>query len=157
MLLNHYPTINVPPYYFTGPRKLQVLHTRLRTESSCLKDHLFSKNIVDSTTCQCGLVENSTHCFLQCQRLTAQREIILASMSPLLPPNNQCSTNLLLYGHTDLSLETNILIFKDVYKYQIHKTLWQLSTIHHSSSTCSHIKYVFLFFCIAFITLHLNS
>jgi len=24
ILLNHYPTTNVPPYYFTGPRKFQV-------------------------------------------------------------------------------------------------------------------------------------
>ena len=108
MLLNNYPTTNVPPYYFTGHRKLQVLHTRLRTESRCLKDHLFSKNIVDSTTCQCGLVENNTHYLLQC---------LLASMDPLLPPNIQCSTNLLLYGHTDLSLKTNTLIFKNVYTY----------------------------------------
>ena len=60
-------------------------------------------------------VENNTHYVLQCQRFTAQREFILASMAPLLPPTIQCSTNLLLYGHTDLSLET--LIFKNVYKY----------------------------------------
>ena len=86
MLLNHYPTTNIPPYYFTGSGKLQVLHTRLRTESSCLKDHLFSKNIVNSKTCQCGLVENNTHYLLQCQRFTAQRELLLASMAPLLPP-----------------------------------------------------------------------
>ena len=104
MLLNHYPTTNVPPYFFTDPRQLQVLHTRIRTERSCLKDHLFSKNIADSTACQC-------------QRFNAQREILLASMAPLLPPNIQCSTNLLLYVHTDLSLETNTLIFKNVCKY----------------------------------------
>ena len=42
---------------------------------------------------------------------------MLASMAPLLPPTIQCSTNVLLYGHTDLSLETNTLIFKNVYKY----------------------------------------
>ena len=47
---------------------------------------------------------------------TAQREIILALMAPLLPANIQCLTNLLLYGHSDLSLETNTLIFKNVYK-----------------------------------------
>ena len=74
MLLNHYQTTNVPPYYFTDPRKLQVLHTRLRTESNSLKNHLFSKNSVDSTNCQCGLVENNTHCLLQRQRYTAQEK-----------------------------------------------------------------------------------
>jgi len=41
----------------------------------------------------------------------------LASMAPLLPANIRCSTNLLLYGHTDISLEINTLIFKNVYKY----------------------------------------
>ena len=116
MLLNHYQTTNVPPYYFTDPRKLQVLHTRLRTESNSLKDHLFS-NSVDSTNCQCGLVENNTHYLLQSQRFTAQRKILSASMAPLLPPNIQCSSNVLLYSHTDLSLKTNALIFKNVYKY----------------------------------------
>ena len=49
--------------------------------------------------------------------ILAQREILFASMAPLLPQNIQCSTNLLLYGHTDVSLETNTLIFKNVYKY----------------------------------------
>ena len=118
MLLNHYPTTNVPLYYFTGPRKLQVLHTRLRTESSCLKDHLFSKKHCRLPNLPIWPSRKNTHYLLQCQRFTAQREILLASMAPLLPANIRCSTNLLLYGHTDLSLETNTLIFKkNVHNY----------------------------------------
>ena len=70
--------------------------------------------IVDSPTCQCGLLENNTRYVLQCQRFIAKREIILASTAPLVPANIRCSTNLLLHCHTDLSLETNTLIFKNV-------------------------------------------
>ena len=39
-------TINpVPSYLYAGSRIGQILHTRIRTESSALKDHLYKKNI----------------------------------------------------------------------------------------------------------------
>ena len=44
----------VPKYYYTGNRKLQVLHTRLRTNCSSLNHDLFLKNITDSPLCRCG-------------------------------------------------------------------------------------------------------
>jgi hypothetical protein len=38
-------TINpVPSYFYAGSRIGQILHTRIRTESSALKDHLYKKN-----------------------------------------------------------------------------------------------------------------
>ena len=37
-------TINpVPSYFYAGSRIGQILHTRIRTESSALKDHLIRK------------------------------------------------------------------------------------------------------------------
>ena len=47
-----------PDHFYTGTRKLQNLHTRLRTGCSSLNDDLFSKGIVDTALCQCGMVEN---------------------------------------------------------------------------------------------------
>ena len=40
--------ILVPKYYYTGKRKAQILHTRLRTKGSSLNMDLFLKNISES-------------------------------------------------------------------------------------------------------------
>ena len=39
-----------------------------------------------------------------------------------------------------------VVSYRDVNEPIFKKTLWQLSTIHHSSSMCSPNKHVFLFF-----------
>ena len=54
-------------YLFKGSRKLQILHTRIRTKCSSLNHHLFQKNIVQSPLCQCGEVESSFHYFFRCR------------------------------------------------------------------------------------------
>ena len=64
-LLNHNKK-DVPRHFYTGHRKLQVLHTRLRTKCSALKYDLFIKNIVASPLCRCGEVENAEHYVLKC-------------------------------------------------------------------------------------------
>ena len=46
-------------YYNTGCRKGQILHVRLRLNCSGLNEHLFQKNIVLSSLCTCGQVENA--------------------------------------------------------------------------------------------------
>ena len=53
----------VPKYYYTGSRKAQILHTRLRTNCSSLNMDLFLKNISDSPLCRCGTLENAQHFF----------------------------------------------------------------------------------------------
>ena len=53
----------VPSHFYVGHRKLQILHTRLRTKCSSLNYDLFIKNIVDSPLCRCGKVENAEHFF----------------------------------------------------------------------------------------------
>ena len=52
--------IPVPKYYYKGKRKLQILHTRLRTNCSSLNLHVFIKNISDSPLCSCGRTTNIT-------------------------------------------------------------------------------------------------
>ena len=47
----------IPNYYSYGPRKLQIQHTRLRTECSLLNQRLFSKSIIDNPLYICGEVE----------------------------------------------------------------------------------------------------
>ena len=53
----------VPKYFYSGTRKAQILHTRLRTNCSSLKNDLYSKNLTDSPLCRCGSVENTSHFF----------------------------------------------------------------------------------------------
>ena len=56
---------NVPKYNYSGSRRLQVLHTSLRTGCSSLKYDICAKNIVNSPLCDCrsGAIENADHFF----------------------------------------------------------------------------------------------
>ena len=51
----------IGPLVYKGKRKLQVVHTRIRTNCSALNSDLFRKNIVDSPSCTCGAMENAYH------------------------------------------------------------------------------------------------
>ncbi len=57
------------PYFYSGSRLGQIYHTRLRTRSSGLNQHLYVKHIVDIPLCICGEVEDNEHFFLHCPRL----------------------------------------------------------------------------------------
>ena len=106
---------NVPKYYYSGSRRLQVLHTRLRTGCSSLKYDLCAKNIVNSPLCDCrsGAIENADHFFLRCHlyrehRVALQNSILQYSIFNL---------NVILKGDENLSYETNVSIFESVHKY----------------------------------------
>ena len=43
-------------------------HARLRLNCSSLRQHLFSKDIVDRPLCECGAIEDTKHFFLECNR-----------------------------------------------------------------------------------------
>ena len=51
----------VPKYYYTGSKKAQILHTRLRTICSSINMDLFLKNISESPLCRCGSLENNQY------------------------------------------------------------------------------------------------
>lgn len=102
-----------PPYYSTGKRQDQIYHTRLRTGCSALNQHLFSKNIVPSPLCVCGVVENTHHFFFDCTLYQNIRHEMLASISNIATPTLQT----LLYGNPELSDENNRNIFLTVQSY----------------------------------------
>ena len=52
-----------PKYYNAGSRIGQILHARLRMGFSKLNSHLYSKNIVPSPSCACGVFESCYHFF----------------------------------------------------------------------------------------------
>ena len=102
-----------PPYYYTGTRRLQVLHTRLRTGCSSLNSHLFSKNVIDSPLCLCGAAETVHHYFFVCPTYLNLRQILINSVSNIANP----SINLFLYGEGTLTIEANTKIFQHVQSY----------------------------------------
>ena len=44
----------VPKHFYTGERRLQILHTRLRTKCSSLNYDIFLRRLNDSPLCRCG-------------------------------------------------------------------------------------------------------
>lgn len=115
-LTNATPTI--PEYYYSGVRLDQILHTRLRTECSSLNQHLFKRNLVLSPNCACGDVENNEHFLLVCPRYNVIRNDLLNTISNLITTAIQnISTDLLLFGDRELSVQNNTRIFKAVQDY----------------------------------------
>ena len=102
-------------YYFTGKRKLQILHTRIRTGCSSLNFDLFSKNIVDSPLCTCGSgnIENADHFFLRCPLYIDQRTELTSSILLY----TTMTLNVLLSGDESLPHNLNVAIFDSVQKY----------------------------------------
>ena len=92
-----------------------MLHTRLRTNCSGLNNDLFLKNIVESPLCQCGRIENEYHYIFECPLYTQQRLSLFNSLSL----HHNLSINLVLFGETSLSDESNALLFEKVQKYII--------------------------------------
>lgn len=101
---------HVPDYYFTGSRKLQILHTRLRTHCSSLSADLFDKNIVDSPLCYCGEIENCYHFFLSCHRYTNIRTELVNSISQYCNP----TLHNILQGNQELPSDSNKSVFNAV-------------------------------------------
>ena len=103
----------VPKHFYSGPRKSQILLTRLRTNCSSLNFDLFVKNVADSPLCRCGSIENAQHFFFHCTFYQAQRNELINAVSPYQQP----SLNLFLFGDLSLSQEINKMIFEHVYKF----------------------------------------
>ena len=103
----------IPKYYYSGNRKLQILHTRLRTGCSSLNHDLFLKHITDSTLCRCGETETTEHYFMSCRLYHNQRVDLTNIISRYTPVTLQ----IVLYGSNMLPLNINNAIFEAVHKY----------------------------------------
>ena len=100
-------TSSKPFYYYTGSRRGQILHSRLRMQLSSLNQHLCRKNIVDSPSCICGLTESTTHYLFHCPRYTAQRQMYINSIN--VPIN--LTTEILLFGSPKVAPNKNVELF----------------------------------------------
>ena len=106
---------HTPKYFYTGNRKAQILHTRLRTNCSSLNLDLFLKNIADTPHCNCGTgsIEDQQHYFFHCPNYQLQRAQLFNVISIYQAP----TLHLLLHGDVGLSTETNKTIFENVHKF----------------------------------------
>ena len=109
--------ITLPRYYNTGTciRLGQIYHVRLRTACSPLRQHLHSKNIVDSPYCTCGDIEDTHHFLFVCHQFTDLRRDLINSVSNICQPN----LNVHLYGDISLTFDQNKHIFKAVQEFII--------------------------------------
>lgn len=71
----------VPKHFYSGSRLGQILHTRIRTESSGLNEHLYRKNLVTDPFCKCRQIETSEHFLLRCPQYQLLREFMLSNLS----------------------------------------------------------------------------
>ena len=78
-----------PKHFYHGPRNLQILHTRLRTNCSSLAAHLFrKKNINDSPNCiSCDEIEDCNHVFFHCAKFSVERAQLINSVSQICSPS----------------------------------------------------------------------
>ena len=117
----NFTLIGVPLFYLDGERIGQIYHSRLRMDCSSLNHHLFSKNIIDSPLCICGIPETTKHYLFDCNRYSNLRQEMMQSISQLCEP----TLNALLYGVTDLSDETIRQLFIIIQEYILRTIRFQ--------------------------------
>ena len=105
---------NPPPYFSFGKRYTNIVHTKLRY-NCLLNDDLYKRNIVNTPLCSYGKTEDSYHFFFACKNYTNARNILFTQLFRIDLIN--IDTNLLLWGNTNLSLQTNTSIFAAVHKF----------------------------------------
>jgi hypothetical protein len=111
--LNRNKTI-IPTYYYAAlTRKSHVLHTRLRSNCSSLNLTLFQKNIVESPLCNCGEIESPDHFLLRCVLYQNTRRELINRINHI----GTITTELLLFGNPNLSVEINTQLFIAVQSY----------------------------------------
>jgi hypothetical protein len=104
----------VEKYYYTGNRRGQIYHARLRLQCSKLNAHLFERNITDSPACSCG-ADNETpiHYLLECTNFTNERDKLFEELSNYLA----LPADALLIGSDALSDEENKMLFENTQQY----------------------------------------
>ena len=103
-------TYRPPEYYNEGPRKLNILHTRLRHKCSSLNADLSRIHVIDNYKCICGFsFEDDIHYFLECPLYPNERRTLLSDCDDV-----NIIIETLLFGNDDNSYDVNSKIFGKV-------------------------------------------
>ena len=99
-----------PTYYNEGPRKLSILHTRLRHQCSSLNADLSKIHIINNFKCNCGAsFEDAIHYFLECPLYLNERRTLLSNCDDI-----NINIENLLFGNDKYSYDVNSIIFGKV-------------------------------------------
>ena len=79
--------------------------------------HLFKRNLVESPNCVCREIESNEHFLLECPRYNLIRKNLLNTIRNCTTVLANVSTDLLLFGDRELSVQNNTTIFKAVHEY----------------------------------------
>jgi hypothetical protein len=96
---------------------------------SALNSDLFRKNIVNSPRCTCGAIETPTHYLLNCPNYNMPRQRHTFALNLPIP----LSTELLLVGSNELTINQNTEFFLSVQKFILSKK--KIYPIIHNSQT----------------------
>ena len=114
MLRTYFNVPVVPKFYYSGPRSLCVIHTRIRNNCSNLNNDLFNNHLKESSSCECGdATENAEHYFFRCNIFSDLRIQMFHSLCIYHP----LSLDKLLFGDSLLSDTNNVIIFEAVQTY----------------------------------------
>ena len=104
-----------PPLYYTGNRRSNAHHARLRIGCSALKFDLFDQlKVIPDPACACkGGMETAIHYFYDCHIYASQRQKMMSDLYDI----SKFNIGTLLYGDKNLSTETNVEIFKCVHTF----------------------------------------
>ena len=105
--------VPVPPYFYIGNRKEQIIHCKMRLGMSDLQNDLFNRHLSERKQCECGATkETALHYLLHCPLHTNTRNTTLFN----LPPTAR-QINTLLNGNKRFSLAVNNYIFSLVQEF----------------------------------------
>jgi hypothetical protein len=109
-----------PDQYYSGNRRLAIIHARLRMFCSGLNDHLFSQlHVIDSPECPCGNGrETSKHYLLVCVLFVVERNSMQIALNNI---GFTPTLSNLLYGSPQVDVDTNIQAFSIIQEF-IDKT-----------------------------------
>ena len=110
----------VTTYFYSGPRKFNVVLAQMRLEFSDLNDHLYSKGCVESPLCQCGHGNETIHHYLfDCNAPTyaIPRQRMLTNLRQLVPPNVLLNSQIILGGIEDGDVQLNANICEAVCRF----------------------------------------
>ena len=110
-------TSAVKQRFYTGNRKLQIAHTRIRLMNSNLNADLYQRNIKPSASCECGNEnEDANHYFFVCPLHAIPRLSMINQLQQQSNVVNVCM-EVILNGDNSMDEDSNVQIFKTVQHY----------------------------------------
>ena len=125
------PNNKIKPRFYSGTRRGQILHTRLRSGNCDLNQHLHSINLSDTPNCTCGAIETIQHYLLHCPNHQEPRTSLTTKIHRL--GIAKIDTKLLLEGKDDILRKRQISNYLTLPK----------ATVYHL--TCNHCVFLYCY------------